>query len=263
MREQEQLKDNEVTTLLKLAAAHGTQAIMSHLSRGKWHLTKITLVRTTGTNVQIDITQKEKHHPININIDQPVGISFKHDYCKYIFKSSVVGFEPSVNTSSGGIIVIALPDRIDRIQRRNYYRVTIPRHLNIRVLFWHRGYSDETKAIPLENYWQGQLLDISAGGLQICVDLSQRPNFRAGQLVGIQFTPMPHEKPIQIEAQLRQIAPTADNTKLCLGLQVIGLEATIEGREMLHRLCDVVKAYLDMNHRAGIVQPEDAMANIE
>jgi c-di-GMP-binding flagellar brake protein YcgR len=263
MREQEQLKGDEILHLIRSAAARDTQAIMTHLSRGKWHMTKITLLHALDMNLQVDITQKEKHHPININIDQPVGISFKHDYCKYIFESVVVGFAPSVNTKNGGVIVVAMPDCIDRIQRRNYYRVSIPEQIYVRALFWHRGYTDEVKAVPLDNYWQGQLVDISAGGLQICVDLSQKPNFRDGQLVGIQFTPAPYNQPIQLEAQVRHIAPTADGTKLCLGLQVIGLEATYEGREMLHRLCDVVKTYFTMNQQAGIVQPEDAMANIE
>ena len=263
MREQEQLKGSEVVDLLKLAVAKDTQTIMTHLSRGKWHMTKVTLLSATDVSLQVDIAQKEKRHPININIDQPVGISFKHDYCKYIFESTVIGFEPSVNAKSGGIIVIEMPDRIDRIQRRNYYRVSVPQDLNVRVLFWHRGYNDEAKAMPLEDYWQGTLVDLSAGGLQICVGFDQKPNFREGQLVGLQFTPMPHQQPIQLEAQVRHIAPTADGTQLCLGLQVIGLEATIEGREMLHRLCDVVKTYFGMNQKAGVLQPDDALANVE
>ena len=263
MREQEQIKGDEIVNMLKMAAARETQAVMTHLSRGKWHMTKVTLLRTTEANIQIDITQKEKHHPININIDQPVGISFKHDYCKYIFESCVVGFAPSVNIKSGGIVVVAMPDWIDRIQRRNYYRVSVPENHYVRAIFWHRGYNDGTKAVPLEDYWQGRLVDLSAGGLQICVDLDQKPNFREGQLVGVQFTPMPYEQPVQLEAQVRHIALTADGTQLCLGLQVIGLEATVEGREMLHRLCDVVKTYFTMNQQACVPQPEDTMALIE
>jgi len=263
MREQEQIKGDEIVSILKVTAACETQAVMTHLSRGKWHMTKVTLLRTTDTNIQVDITQKEKHHPININIDQPVGISFKHDYCKYIFESCVIGFAPSVNAKSGGIIVVAMPDRIDRIQRRNYYRVSVPQNHCVRALFWHRGYNDGAKGVPLEDYWQGRLVDVSAGGLQVCVDLDQKPNFREGQLVGVQFTPMPYEQPVQIEAQVRHIALTADGTQLCLGLQVIGLEATVEGREMLHRLCDVVRTYFNLNQEAGVPQPEDAMANVE
>jgi c-di-GMP-binding flagellar brake protein YcgR len=263
MREQEQLKSFDVISLLKLAAAQKTEAVMTHLSRGKWHMTKVAVQGTTDTNIQIDITQKEKHHPINIKIDQPVGISFKHDYCKYIFESLVVGFEPSVNAKSGGVIVVAMPDWIDRIQRRNFYRVAVPQSLNVKVLFWHRGYNDEAKALPLEDYWQGRLVDVSAGGLQVCVGLDQKPNFREGQLVGLQFTPMPYEQPVLLESQVRHIAPTADGTQLCLGLQIIGLETTIDGREMLHRLCSVVKAYFEMNSKAGIYQPEGALANVD
>ena len=263
MREQEQLKNLEIADLLKKASAGRTQCLMTHLSRGKWHMTKVTLLSITESSIQLDITQKEKHHPININIDQPVGLSFKHEYCKYIFESTVIGFEPSVNSKSGGIIVISMPDRIDRIQRRNYYRVSVPAELSVRVLFWHRGYNDELKTVPIDNYWQGTLIDLSAGGLQVAVGLDQKPNFREGQLVGIHFTPMPFEQPVQIEAQVRHIAPTANGSQLCLGLQVIGLEATSDGREMLHRVCRVVKTYFDINNKAGIQQPEDALANMD
>jgi c-di-GMP-binding flagellar brake protein YcgR len=263
MREQEQLKNSEITDLLKTAVLKESQCLMTHVSRGKWHMTKLTLLSTTAGGIQLDITQKEKHHPININVDQPVGISFKHDFCKYIFESTVIGFEPSVNAKSGGIIVVSMPDRIDRIQRRNYYRVAVPEDLNVRVLFWHRGYNDDVKALPLDNYWQGSLIDISAGGLQIGIDHDQKPNFRQGQLVGLHFTPLPYEQPIQIEAQVRHIAPTVDGSQLCLGLQVIGLEATAEGREMLHRLCNVVKTYFNLNTQAGVQQPENALANID
>jgi c-di-GMP-binding flagellar brake protein YcgR len=264
MTEQEQLKGSKIAGLLRMAAMNQTQAVMTHLSRGKWHMTKVTLLSTTDMSIRVNITEKEKHHPINIKIDQPVGISFKHDHCKYIFDSAVSGFEQSVNAKSGGgIIVVAMPDRIDCIQRRNYYRVAVPQNINVRVLFWHRGYSDDAKAVPLDDYWQGNLIDISAGGLLIGVDLEQKPNFREGQLVGVQFTAMPYEQPIQLEAQVRHIALTADGTKLCLGLQVIGLEATLEGREMLQRLCEVVNTYFDMNHRAGVLEPDDALVNSE
>ena len=71
--------------------------------------------------------------------------------------------------------------------------------------------------------------------------------FKTGQFIGLQFTPMPYEKPLLIEVEIRHIAPTADEKNLCLGLQMIGLEASVEGREKLSHLCSIVERYHQMN----------------
>jgi c-di-GMP-binding flagellar brake protein YcgR len=239
--------------LLVMAAGDQTSAVMTHISRGKWHMTKVLITGTEGQFVHLEIPQKEKHHPINIRIDQPVGISFKHDFSKYIFQSVVTGFEQSFNLDSGGIVVISAPDYIERIQRRHFYRVAVPERLTVDALFWHRGYNDDSRRVPDENYWRGRLVDVSAGGLLVRLDITARPAFRQGQLVGLQFTPMPYERPILLECQVRHIAPTPDGKHLCLGMQIVGLEATPDGHEVLHRLCEVVKTYFNMNQKANLL----------
>ena len=263
MQEQNILTAAAITDLMVMVAGKTTPAVMTHISKGKWHMTKVSLLYACSYSVHLEIPQKDRHHPVNIRIDQPVGISFKHDYSKYVFDSTVTGFEPGVNIDSGGIIVIASPERVDRLQKRNFYRVSVPTGLNIRAIFWHRGYIDNTKRVPDENQWQGTLVDLSAGGLQIAIDPSQRPNFSQGQLIGMQFTPMPYEKPILLECQVRHIAPTADGKMLSLGIQIIGLEATAEGRDTLHRLCDTVKLYYDLNAKTGLNQPIDALVEAD
>ncbi|OHB55716.1 MAG: hypothetical protein A2Y07_11300 [Planctomycetes bacterium GWF2_50_10] len=263
MREHDAITGSGTSDLMVMAAGKCTPAVMTHISRGKWHMTKVNLVYADSNAIHLEIPQKDHHHPVNIRVDQPVGLSFKHDYCKYICDSVVTGFEPSTNMDSGGVIVIASPQRVDRLQRRNFYRVTVPLNLNVRALFWHRGYKDETNSMPEENYWQGRLIDLSAGGMQIGIDPMIRSNFSQGQIVGLQFTPMPYEKPILLECQIRHIAPTVDGAMICLGLQIVGLEATAEGRETLMGLCEVVKTYYNMNHDAGIAQAADALCELE
>jgi hypothetical protein len=48
-------------------------------------------------------------------------------------------------------------------------------------------------------------------------------------------------------AQVRSVLPTADRTSLCLGLQIVGLEASEEGRQVLSRLAKVVECYHQIN----------------
>jgi hypothetical protein len=65
--------------------------------------------------------------------------------------------------------------------------------------------------------------------------------------VGVRFTPMPYETPLMFTAQVRNVLPTAGRDGLCLGLQIVGLEASEEGREVLARLAAVVDRYYQMN----------------
>ena len=75
--------------------------------------------------------------------------------------------------------------------------------------------------------------------------------------MGVRFTPMPYETPLMFSAQIRNVLPTADHTSLCLGLQIVGLEASEEGREVLSRLAKVVETYHQIN------QSGDSHPNVE
>lgn len=210
----------------------------------------------TNTALHARVIPGEKPRSVDIQINQPVGISFQEKFNKYIFESAVMGFESSVNQACGGKIVLECPDQIEMMQRRAYTRVTVPECMNVKVLFWHRGYTDDTSEVPIENYWQGKLVDLSAGGSQIEVDLEKGPNFRVGQLIGLQFTPMSFEKPILLEGHIRHIAETSDGSKMYLGIEFLGLEASAQGREKLHQLTGVVAEYEKLATETGVITAE-------
>jgi hypothetical protein len=247
MNQPETIKNEQVVEAMEAAVREQATAIMTHLSRGKWHMTKVAIKHVAGDKLYIEIAPREKPHPINIQLDQPVGMSLKLGYNKYIFDAVVLGFEPAIKEASGGTVVLTMPERAEKLQRRSFFRVPVPKCFNVKVLFWHRGYKDGANDVPFENYWQAKLLDISAGGMQIAVESSLAENFKPGQLVGLQFTPMPYEKPVLLEAQVRHTAPTFDGGELCMGLQIIGLEASVEGREVLAQLCGIVEQYHQIN----------------
>jgi hypothetical protein len=48
-------------------------------------------------------------------------------------------------------------------------------------------------------------------------------------------------------AQIRNVLPTQDQTALCLGIQIVGLEASPEGLDTLARIAHVVERYYLMN----------------
>jgi hypothetical protein len=252
--------------ILQIAIDMEVPAIMSYLSRDKWHVAKVLLTKLDGDRLSVESTISRRQRPINIRADQPVGISFKHGYGKFIFDTTVKALEPSTDPEThrdrGGTIVLAFPDKIEVIQRRSYFRVSVPESLNVKVLLWHRsGKRGETgpkhnTANEMHNCCQGRLMDISAGGAQVIVPNQNdagKANFKKGQFISMRFTPLPYETPLVLSAQVRNALPTADDQNASLGLQIVGLEASSEGREVLTRLIGIVEKYYQIN-QSGVKQ---------
>jgi c-di-GMP-binding flagellar brake protein YcgR len=281
MNEMVTLRENQAAKILQTVIDEKVPAIMSYSSKGKWHVAKVLLADIVGNQLSIVSTHStKKQHPINIQVGQPVGISFKHEYGKFVFDTTVIGLEqtssPQANQGCGGIIVLKAPEKVEVIQRRSYFRVEVPESLKVKVLLWHRSTKREakdqihTRSEQMNNCFQGRLIDISAGGAQIEVPYrnedncctseefqsetdecgisnTNKPNFKKGQFIGLRFTPVPYETPLTLSAQIRNILPTADNQGISLGLQIVGLEASPEGHQVLTRLIYVVGRYYQMN----------------
>lgn len=280
MSEIAMLREAEPEEILRTAIQRRIPAIMTYLSKGKWHVAKVLVTELQDDRLTIEgIRVGHKAHPINIRIHQPVGISFKYGYGKFVFDTTVVGLEPSLQPGGGGTIALAMPDGVEVIQRRNYFRVEVPEWLKVDVLLWHRSSRTEGErqirdsTYEGEDYFRGRLVDISAGGAQVQVSCEaeracavgqgstgmHKPgigsfkagSFRKGQFVGMRFTPMPYERPLMFNAQIRHILPAADRRSIYLGLQVVGLEASPEGRQTLSRLVGVVERYFKINRSSA------------
>jgi hypothetical protein len=251
------LEGHESLNVLSSVVESHAPAIVSYLSRDKWHVTKVTMSKLQEGKLYVEgCHAADKAHPLNIQVGQPVGVNFKHSYGKFVFDTSVVGLEPSSNPQAGGTIVLAVPARLGVVQRRSYFRVNVPDSLKVKVVLWHRLSSRKPGETP-HTYSEGRLVDVSAGGAQVTIPLKPGPNgqlareedfeFHRGQFVGTRFTPMPYEMPIMFNAQIRNILPTADRQSLCLGLQIVGLEASDEGRQTLSQLASIVDKYYQLN----------------
>ncbi len=246
MNKTEILKDIRVTETIQEAVQQNLNAKMCHMIGGMWIRNTVYLVELSATGVVCRTFEEDHCHFEKLQINQPVGISFQIEHEKFIFDTTVMGFESSVATK-GGRILLEMPDRIEKMPRRAYERQAVPEELNVHVLFWHRGHIDNVNHSPTESYWQGKMINLSAGGTQVAVSSSLADCFTPGQLIGMQFTPMFYQKPILVEAQIIHLKPDNETGKLFLGLEFLGLEVSIDGRNILHRLMDVVEEYAKMN----------------
>jgi hypothetical protein len=259
MNEVAMLSGSEPRKILQTMIEKKVPAIMSYLSRGKWHVAKVQLTDLGACRVDAKIIPSKNPHPINIKTEQPVGVSLKYGYGKFIFEATVMALEPSEDTTSGGTIILTMPDRIQIVQRRSYFRVEVPKSLKVKVLLWHRKQQNEQPCqdemsqgsdfgqVPSGKYFQGRLVDISAGGAQVALDAVDTENFSVGQFIGVRFTPMPYERPLMFNARIRNVLPTADGDRVCIGIQIVGLEASLEGREVLTRLVEIVERYYQLS----------------
>ncbi|MBN2270601.1 MAG: PilZ domain-containing protein [Sedimentisphaerales bacterium] len=272
MNEVVMIDRSQTQQILQTAIDHKVTAIMSYLSKGKWHVAKVfaTALEAGKLSVQTTHSQK-KQYPINININQPVGVSFKYEYGKFVFDTTVLGFEAARpgGADTGGTVVLAVPEEIEVIQRRSYFRVEVPKSIKVNVTLWHRKSRQDRLPMSSEeaseqvsetgggHYGRGRLVDVSAGGAQIVLDDSaSEPQFRTGQFIGIRFTPLPYETPLVLNAQIRNALPRADGDSIYLGLQIVGLEASPEGRQVLARLVGVVERYYKMNQAQAEKKPK-------
>jgi len=274
MSEIAMLQGHESEAVLRTVVENQVPAIMSYLSRDKWHVAKLVMRDLVANRLYAEgCRASKKPHPINIRVNQPVGVNFKHAYGKFVFDTIVVGLEPATQPDSGGTLVLAAPDQIGVMQRRSYFRVSVPEPLKVSVALWHRKAGARIEEKPAHNYHEGRLVDISAGGAQIAIPLKTGRNdapgaagesdFHKGQFIGLRFTPMPYETPLMFTAQIRNVLPTADHSALCVGLQIVGLEASEEGRHVLSRLATVVERYYDINQSSAKQQDMQTTVHAE
>ena len=84
------LDRQESQQLLKTAISRQVTAILSYMSKNKWHVAKVYMIHVDENELYVESMHPEtKRQPLNIQVGQPVGISFKYAYGKFIFDAAV------------------------------------------------------------------------------------------------------------------------------------------------------------------------------
>mgnify|MGYP006300147977 CR=1 FL=1 len=253
MNKSEIVYSQELIKIINQAVQCSIPCQMSYISRGKWHRTGVKILDLNNKSLTLHIGNNPG--AAFIQIAQPVSITFELKRQKCILESEIIGLDATVSQGMSGKIMIERPVSIEKMRRRAYERVSIPPEMNVEALFWHRGYADNSTESPLENCWQGQLIDLSAGGTQVKVDKTQHANFREGQIIGIRFTPLPYEKQLLLEGRIKHIAGlNDDNDTITLGIEFMGLEASADGRNKMERLMAAVNVYKEKSNKSARTQ---------
>ncbi len=156
-----------------------------------------------------------------------------------------ISIKPSTNLLQGGSVVLGNQDRNETHERRSCVRFNLSKSLRTSALLWHRSADSDHLETVSPECWQCTLVDVSEGGAQVVIDIRHEPTFRKGQYILLRFSPVVCELPIDFDALIIEILPTADSEHLCLGLQFVGLEANTKGRRSLQRFCDSEGRYFE------------------
>ncbi|NLW83849.1 MAG: PilZ domain-containing protein [Phycisphaerae bacterium] len=237
------LKPDQVDEFLRLTVRDGLCGTLSYLKNGSWRVWDIVARSVSESTFRVQVVSANLTELV-IQKDLPVGLCIQHEHSKFIFETTVI---EAPGDECPWDIGLEMPDKIEKLPRRAYEREPIPAGMTVRAFFWHRGHKNNSEQPPKEDYWQGTLYNLSAGGAMIRVEQEQRDFFSLGQLVGVQFTPMSYQKPLLLEGHVRHLQALNSENALLVGVEFLGLEASPEGREILHRLLEVVDAYEQLN----------------
>ncbi len=231
----------EVTDRLKNVLQEDVAVTMTFLSNGMWNSLSVGLIGLSLEINQLSVRSDISKRANKIRIDLPVGLSIQTEHGTLVFESVVTSVETSGSSCK---ILIRVPDKIEKMQRRAYIRVAVPNSMKVNVIFWHRGYDDDTEiSPPVEKCWQGELVNISAGGLQILVSKEMSTCFKDCQLIGVQFTPYSYQKPIIAEAVIKHLSRLDGSEYISIGAEFIGLESSRTGRQNIKRIIKTVNYY--------------------
>lgn len=240
MTSKEILKSSQIKEFLAQTRQEEAPVIASYVTEGKWKLLEL---RVCGFSDDF-IAFYAQTSCENLKNEQPLGICIHLGYHKYLFDTSVQAVEIQGQVCK---VLLDFPEKAERVERRMYHRHQVPANMNVKVMFWHRGYLENCNQNPEESYWQGKLLNLSAGGAQIEIDPEHQSCFQVGQLLGIQFTPMSYQKPLLLESHVRYLKDQTENGRFRIGIEFLGLESTDIGRESLNRILEVLNEYEELN----------------
>jgi c-di-GMP-binding flagellar brake protein YcgR len=245
MTQKKTLNYSEIKSLFLEAQQQKPPIIGSLVVDGKWQIIELEMHGFSGDYINFS-TQEPCQ---KIKRDHPIGVCIHLGYFKYLFGSTVQATELQ---GSSWCILLNRPDSVERIERRVYHRQAVPVNSTVKVAFWHRGYLDDSENEPTETYWQGTLLNLSAGGARFEIEIEHKEHFRTGQLLGIQFTPMSYQKPLLLETHVKYTEEQSDNRHFRIGVEFLGLEASPEGRQLLDRILEVIGQYAAMNNQKQV-----------
>jgi c-di-GMP-binding flagellar brake protein YcgR len=175
-----------------------------------------------------------------------VGVSFRAGPQKVTFASPVMHYDRAFQINSDAMtraLQLKFPTEIQTLQRRNAYRVHIPRSGELAVKLWRIPEHVYLKDRPsTAQEVPAQAIDLSTGGLGVLIfsrgDDSPRLIVNQRLRIVMRFG---QEEELLLEGRVKYIPPIVDPVAaMRCGIQFKKLESNIEGRQILSTLNQII-----------------------
>jgi len=173
-----------------------------------------------------------------------VGLSFKLKHHKHLATATVAGIAdwPVGGGLTCRAIGVCLPNKMQRLQRRAYFRADVPANRVVRAAFWLGGREAEPQGTTLTlPVWSGRVTNLSAGGFQIVCGLESVAPLECGETVGVRIAFGAGDGTVYADAQFRHVC--RENDEAVMGFQFLGLAQTNEGKDALRIISRKVSEY--------------------
>jgi c-di-GMP-binding flagellar brake protein YcgR len=251
---QEKVAAEEMRSIVQVAALRNTPIAVTCRVGDVWQSFHSRFLGIRDGDVWIDkVTPATEGQPAaEFEAGQRIGVAFKQRHYKYVYSTQVLlaGDLQSVLGAKTVGMRTAWPSDMLQFQRRMFERVLVPSGRRGFITFWEGGLIHEPQAHMRDRLtYHGQLVDLSAGGFRVRLIGGADPGFHTGDPLGadIAFDGQPAQ--IRVDLQYRHSMP--DEFGVTLGLQIMGLAETDEGRKTLERINQFVQEFQRTGRRSG------------
>lgn len=175
---------------------------------------------------------------------QPVGVSFKAGVNKVIFTTPLVRRDEQYRVNAEVTVealLLTRPAEVKAIQRRNNYRVAVPRDAEVTVRMWRINDRVPLRDRPMAaQEVQVQIRDLSLGGMGCTIfgKDGQPPVISNADRLRIQIAARDHS--LLVEGHMKHPTTRPKTDVIRAGIQFKALEKSLEGRQTLNTLTRVI-----------------------
>lgn len=238
----QELNERQIQECLSELTQRSSPIIINCQLSDRWFTLHSKVLQHGPDQMWLDYPLSTECH-VSLEVAQPISLSFKVRHHKHVFNTIIeaVGKFSVQGGPRMEAICIATPHCMQRIQRRAYNRVDVPRSRSVLATFWLGGHgnSPQGPAQAALLTWEGWVTNLSAGGFQVRAPRHAAPAMEEGDLSGVKLEIGPEYGPIAADVQLRHQAEDGKGGIL-LGYQFVGLNESEEGRHTLEVLGRVV-----------------------
>ena len=254
MAVQEQVTPDHIRDIVEAAAHRNTPIALTCRSNDSWqnYRGRFLGLREGQAWIESGTPSRGQASP-ELVVGCRVGVAFKQRHYKYVYSTeitAVTDFQMGPDVKIRGL-GIAWPDDMRQLQRRLFKRVTVPDDRPVFAQFWEGGLAHEPQdALRQKLTYTGQVLDLSAGGFRLRM-FGGDPGFQCGTAIGAEIKTDGMGRSIKVDAQFRHAV--SDEFGVMLGMQLMGLGETNEGRETLDHIARLCRDLLPGRRRRSRV----------